>query len=30
MIGDKFTLTQYSVHTIPGLVEAHQFIIPET
>ena len=29
MIGEKFTLMQYSVSAILGLIEAQQFVIPE-
>ena len=29
MIGEKFTLMQYSVGAILGLIEAEQFVIPE-
>ena len=29
MIGEKFTLMQYSVSAILGLIDAEQFVIPE-
>ena len=29
MTGEKFTLMQYSVNAILGLIEAEQFVIPE-
>ncbi len=29
MVGEKFTLMQYSVSAILGLIEAGQFVIPE-
>ena len=29
MIGEKFTLMQYSISAILGLIEAGQFVIPE-
>ena len=29
MIGEKFTLMQYSVNAILGMIEAGQFVIPE-
>lgn len=29
MIGEKFTLMQYPVHAILGLIDAGQFVIPE-
>lgn len=29
MVGEKFTLMQYSVNAILGLIEAQQFVIPE-
>ena len=29
MIGEKFTLMQYSVNAILGLIEAEDFVIPE-
>ena len=29
MIGEKFQLTQYSISTILGLIDARQFVIPE-
>ena len=29
MVGEKFSLTQYSVSAILGLIEAGQFVIPE-
>ena len=29
MIGEKFTLMQYSVNAILGMIEAEQFVIPE-
>lgn len=29
MIGEKFTLMQYSVSAVLGLIEAGQFVIPE-
>ena len=29
MVGEKFTLMQYSVSAIMGLIEARQFVIPE-
>ena len=29
MVGEKFTLIQYSVSTILGLIEGGQFVIPE-
>ena len=29
MTGEKFTLMQYSVHAILGLIDAEDFVIPE-
>lgn len=29
MVGEKFTLMQYQVSAILGLIEAEQFVIPE-
>ena len=29
MIGEKFTLMQYSISAILGLIEAEDFVIPE-
>ncbi len=29
MIGEKFTLMQYSINAILGMIEAEQFVIPE-
>ena len=29
MIGEKFTLMQYSISSILGMIEAGQFVIPE-
>lgn len=29
MNGEKFTLMQYSVHAILGLIDAEDFVIPE-
>ncbi len=29
MVGEKFTLMQYSVSAVLGLIEAGQFVIPE-
>lgn len=29
MIGEKFTLMQYSVNAILGLIDAEDFVIPE-